>query len=103
MALRDLTQLIIGIGGLIVADRTPHWRTVMLLTASIVLTTFVFFGSSRFRFPLMPFLVLYGSLAWCDPRSTWQQISPRKKILLGCTVIVVSAVWITEAILVANV
>jgi len=94
--------LLFGIAGLIAARPSTGRTSALLLVASIVLTSIVFFGSSRFRFPAMPFLVMYSALAATSLRSTVKGLSPLRRVMVACSIVAVAAVWIIEFTMLAN-
>lgn len=100
--LPSLLVLILGIAGLVAAEKTPEWRYALFLALAILLTAMVFFGSSRFRYPMMPYLVMYGSLVAAHPKNYLQNLSPLKKAFVGSVVLLLCALWVTEALLIAN-
>jgi 4-amino-4-deoxy-L-arabinose transferase-like glycosyltransferase len=94
--------LLVGIWGLIVAESSTHRDYTLLLFASILVTTFIFFGSSRFRYPIMPFLVMYGSLFLAQARSILPSLWTGKKTALAVTFLMIAGIWTAEAIMIAN-
>jgi len=100
--LPSLLLLVLGTAGLVTAEKTPERPYALLLAVALLLTTIVFFGSSRFRFPMTPYLVLYGSLVAAHPKSYLQSLSPLKRAVAASVVLFICALWITEAVLLAN-
>lgn len=98
----SLLVLLLGSLGLIAAGKSFGKTSTLLLVGTIVLTTAVFFGSSRFRFPATPFLVMFGAIAATSLPSTLRGLSFTRKMLLVAAIALVASAWIAESILLAN-
>lgn len=91
-----ITLLLLGIVGLLNARRETLWWLVVCLFACWIVTHFIFFGGSRFHFPLMPFLVLFAAPVALNLRETILQWPRTKQILLLVMVGGLVAVWVAE-------
>jgi 4-amino-4-deoxy-L-arabinose transferase-like glycosyltransferase len=91
-----ITLLLLGIVGLLNEQMDTLWWLVVCLFACWITTHFIFFGGSRFHFPLMPFLALFAAPIALNIRKTITLWSPAKKVLLLVIVGGLVAVWAAE-------
>jgi hypothetical protein len=98
----SLLLLIAGWLGFIRSEKDGLWWMSCALLVCLLFVHFVFFGSSRFRFPLMPFAVIFASLsASRDALLLKGKVSQTKIAAFGGAAIIL-AIWIVEVFLVAN-
>ena len=90
--------LILGIFGL--GSRPSDCLTPVFWITCIVilLTTVVFFGGSRFRFPLMPFLAIFAVEFLSNPRARVGSLLHRRFALIAVSLAVLAClgVWVQE-------
>lgn len=91
-----ITLLLLGIVGLLNARMDTLWWLVVCLFACWIATHFIFFGGSRFHFPLMPLLVLFAAPVALNLRESIIQWPRTKKVLLLLMVGGLVAVWVAE-------
>lgn len=91
-----ITLLLLGIVGLLNARMDTLWWLVICLFVCWIATHFIFFGGSRFHFPLMPFLALYAAPVALNVRETITLLSPAKKVVLFVLVVGLVSVWTAE-------
>ena len=93
--------LFLGIFGL-AAGGGIEGRLFWGLFGAIALWTFVFFGSSRFRFPAMP-LLLAVAAKFAPDAGTLLRGMPRSRLLMAAVACVaVAGIWIAEALVLAG-
>lgn len=90
--------LLTGIAGLFASQRDTLMALFFLFLASLLTIHLVFFGGSRFHFPLMPFLAVYASFAVFDYKSILTTIGPPRKVVLAFTVLALIALWTAELV-----
>lgn len=90
--------LILGILGL--GGRPADCLTAIFWIAflTILASTVVFFGGSRFRFPLMPFLAIFAVGFLANLRASMRSLSNRRLALVAVSLAVLACigVWIVE-------
>jgi 4-amino-4-deoxy-L-arabinose transferase-like glycosyltransferase len=91
--------VLLGLIGL-VSEPWDLARSIFIaLSLSIVATTIVFFGSSRFHFPMMPFMVVFGVEFLETP---WRTLASMGRTKRGCLIAacgLLLAVWSTEVLI----
>lgn len=90
--------LLAGVVGLIGSKRDSLSAFFLLFLATLATIHFIFFGGSRFHFPLMPFLAVYASLAVLNGKSILAAIGLRSKVVLTFIVLALIALWIGELV-----
>lgn len=88
--------LLAGIIGFLSSPRETLWYILAAILLTWLLVHFLFFGGSRFHFPLMPFFTLYAStLVWKD-RTPLIGLTHTARLLVFFTVVLLIALWATE-------
>jgi len=88
--------LLLGILGLLSSRIDTLWWLVICLLACWMITHFIFFGGSRFHFPLMPFLAISAASVARNVREVLAQLSRTKKTVLIALVAGLITVWTAE-------
>lgn len=100
VSLPSLFLLIIGVLGMASRrhdDAQLEIRIFAALLMAILVSSFVFFGSSRFRFPLMPFFVLFGA-QFLGERVPLHQVRRRDTLAAAAVAVLILAIWIAEGV-----
>jgi hypothetical protein len=102
VSLPTLAILLLGVFGLATQEAGIAGRLFWALLFAIAASSVVFFGGSRFRFPLMPFLILFGAEFIVGAGSRLRAVSRARIVgaVLACCGI--AAVWIGEALVLAG-
>ncbi len=85
-----------GLLGLLSARKGILVRYTFWFLILTILIHGVFFGGSRFHFPLMPLFVLYAAVAYSGGTAVWQELSSRKKIFFIFLTFLATALWTYE-------
>lgn len=89
--------VLLGLFGFATRPLDDVGRWFIAVALATVIATAVFFGSSRFHFPLMPFLVLFGAEFASSPQARIR-FAPRARLIGAAGVCgVVAAAWVAEA------
>jgi 4-amino-4-deoxy-L-arabinose transferase-like glycosyltransferase len=98
-----MITLLLGTSGFItLAGRDRQWWFVGAFLFSWLVIHVVFFGGSRFHFPLMPFAALYASNVLVNARQMFSQHSSAHRFVIFGTVLFFLSVWITEFLIVVR-
>ena len=92
------TALVLILGSFGLATRA-HDRTGTIFAAlavGTVVSVLFFIGSSRYRFPLMPFLALFSTEFLADPRSRLASVRPMRLVLASGVSLLMIVVWAVE-------
>jgi len=92
------TALVLILGSFGLATRA-HDRTDTIFAAlaiGTVVSVLFFIGSSRYRFPLMPFLALFSTEFLADARSRLAGVRPLRLVLACGFSLLVIVVWVVE-------
>jgi len=93
-----LVILVLGVFGVAARGPSLERRILFCLLPSIVLSSLVFFGGSRFRFPAMPLLVLFMGAFLSRLFHSRHALIPRGKgLAAGFAAAAIIAVWLHEA------
>jgi hypothetical protein len=102
VSLPTLAILLLGVFGLATRGAGIETRLFLTLLFAIAISSFVFFGGSRFRFPLMPFLVLFGA-EFAAAAGRRLHVAGRGRIVAAAAACAgVAAVWIGEALVLSG-
>ncbi|MGE5177681.1 MAG: hypothetical protein ACM3PF_01165 [Bacteroidota bacterium] len=94
--------LLFGILGLAAGCGGIEGRLFWSLLGAIALWSFVFFGSSRFRFPVMPLLLAVAAKFAVDAGALLRGM-PRSRLLVAAVAcIAVAGIWTGEALVLAG-
>jgi hypothetical protein len=96
------TVLLVGIVGFIGAERDLLWWFVFALIACWLITHAVFFGGSRFHFPLMPFFALYAAPILPNPLHSLEALPRSARILFFVLTAGFFTIWTVEFYVVAT-
>ena len=91
-----IVVVLFGLVGIVSAKKDMLWWFCAGLFACWLATHFLFFGGSRFHFPLMPFFALFAAPALTDLSKTFQRLTTAKKIFLVLAVLGFLSIWIAE-------
>jgi len=93
--------LLIGsiLGFLAFPDPKIRWLFVVLL-GTWLLTHGIFFGGSRFHFPLMPYVAAFAAWWLSYLPESFRDLSKSRKILAAVAIVALIAVWAYEAIVI---
>jgi len=91
-----MSALLGGLLGLFSAKKDTLVRYTVGFLLLTILIHGVFFGGSRFHFPLMPFFVFYAAVAFSGGKTVWLRLSPRKKILFIFLTFLATVLWTYE-------
>lgn len=94
--------LLLGILGLATSADAIEERVFHALLGATIISCVVFFGSSRFRFPLMPFLILFGSAFALEARERLRRASRLRIVMAWGVCLLLTAVWFGEALVLAQ-
>ncbi|HEY4612363.1 MAG TPA: hypothetical protein VII11_05230 [Bacteroidota bacterium] len=94
--------LLVGILGLFTAQKNLLWWFVIVLVACWLATHFVFFGGSRYHFPLMPFFALYAGTVIPHFLYAIRRLTTMQKAAYGTITLGLLTVWIAEVATIAN-
>ena len=97
-----LVILLAGALGLATSDGSTEERLFWALLAAIAASSLVFFGGSRFRFPLMPFLVLFGAEFATNAVRRLRSTTSIRRFAAAATCCAIVAIWIVEALVLAG-
>jgi 4-amino-4-deoxy-L-arabinose transferase-like glycosyltransferase len=92
--------LLLGIAGFLASERGRLFWFTTVLFASSLLVYFVFFGGSRFHFPLMPFAALYAAEAAVSLIDRRFVLSGKEKLLFLLSSTALVSLWSYELILI---
>lgn len=94
--------LLAGLLGFIAADRDVLWWTALLVGGIWLSIHVLFFGGSRFHFPLMALATLYAAFALVRPLSTFRGLAPFQRALWLILTGLLLALWSFEGLMVFN-
>ena len=92
--------LLTGLLGFIAADRDVMWWTSLLVGVIWLCIHMLFFGGSRFHFPLMAIATLYATLALVRPSSTFRGLALTRRVLWLVLTGLLLALWSYEGFMV---
>ena len=95
--------LFLGIFGLAAGGIGIEGRLFWSLFGAIALWSFVFFGSSRFRFPVMPLLLLIAARFAVDAGALLRRMSRPRLAAAAVACAAIAAIWVGEALVFAGV
>jgi hypothetical protein len=93
-----LVILVRGVFGLAALPSGIERRLFVALLYAIAASSLVFFGGSRFRFPLMPFLILFAAEFVAGPTSSLRDASRARLIVAAAACCAIAAIWILEGL-----
>ncbi|MBI2619746.1 MAG: glycosyltransferase family 39 protein [Ignavibacteriales bacterium] len=88
--------LLTGLFGLFLSDNDIILRYFVIFFLLTILVHFVFFGGSRFHFPLMPFFALYSGEAVTMRKNDLQRLVLWKKAALSSFIFLLIVLWTYE-------
>lgn len=94
--------LLFGLLGFIAANRDVMWWTALLLAGIWLSIHLLFFGGSRFHFPLMTISTVYAAFALVSPLSTFRGLAPSRRVLWLALAGLFIALWSYEGFMVFN-
>lgn len=102
VSLPTLAILLLGVFGLATRGAGIEGRLFWALLFAIAGSSFLFFGGSRFRFPLMPFLMMFGAEFIADAGRRLHAASRGRILAAVAACCGIAAVWIGEALVLAG-
>lgn len=91
-----------GLLGFVAAERDVLWWTTLLIGAIWLCIHILFFGGSRFHFPLMTVASAYAALALITPLSTFRGLTSRRRTYWLIAAGLLLALWTYEGLMVFN-
>ncbi|MBM4168293.1 MAG: hypothetical protein FJ215_03955 [Ignavibacteria bacterium] len=101
--LPSMVILFLGLAGIVSLPRDHLWFFVVGMALVIVATSIVFFGGSRFHFPLMPFLTIFACVFVSNSREALRSLTTVQWIVLISLLSGCISVWLYEIITLAAV
>lgn len=98
VSMPTLAILVLGVFGFAVAPSGIERRLFAALLFAIAASSLVFFGGSRFRFPLMPFLVLFAAELVAGAMRRLRETSRARLIVAAAACCAIAAIWILEGL-----
>ncbi len=90
--------LIVGLFGFVTSKRDLRWWIFFGLLSCWIATHVVFFGGSRFHFPLLPFFALFAAMILPNFQKTIQNSLPIHKGVFGILLLGLLAIWTAEVL-----
>jgi 4-amino-4-deoxy-L-arabinose transferase-like glycosyltransferase len=94
--------LLAGLLGFIASERNVMWWTALLVGMIWLSIHILFFGGSRFHFPLMAVATVYAAFALVRPLSTFKGLAPFQRVLWLFLTGLLLALWSYEGFMVFN-
>lgn len=88
--------LLLGIVGVFSAERDTLWWLFMGIVACWLFTHFVFFGGSRFHFPIMPFCASFAAQVITNVPSAIKRLTFLQRISFSIILVGLVSVWVAE-------
>lgn len=93
--------LILGMLGFISSPKDMMWLYLGMIISVTLFINFIFFGGSRFLFPVMPFVSLFASLFLLSWRDRLRSLNRKKMMIAGCIVLIFISIWSYEFYLIS--
>jgi 4-amino-4-deoxy-L-arabinose transferase-like glycosyltransferase len=90
--------MIVGMFGFVASERNFRWWIFFGLLSCWIVTHFLFFGGSRFHFPLLPFFALFAATVLPDFQKTLRTLSSVNKAVFSVFLLGLLAIWTAEAL-----
>jgi 4-amino-4-deoxy-L-arabinose transferase-like glycosyltransferase len=90
--------LLAGVVGFLAFPEPKLWWAFLVLLAAWLLTHGIFFGGSRFHFPLMPYFAAFGAWWLSYLPESFRGMSKTRKTLAAAAMVGLMAVWAFEGI-----
>lgn len=93
--------LILGMLGFISSSRDMSWQYTCMILSVTLFIHFIFFGGSRFLFPVMPFVSLFASLFLLSWKDRLRSMNIKNVVIAGSIILFFVSIWSYEFYLIS--
>jgi 4-amino-4-deoxy-L-arabinose transferase-like glycosyltransferase len=94
--------MFVGIFGFVSAKKDSTWWVFVIMGGIWLGIHILFFGGSRFHFPMMPFVLCSAALALANPLSTFKGLTSRQLVSALIVASALLALWMYEGFIILN-